>query len=102
MDWTTMSGLYGDAEAYTTQLRALEARCRKERQDAAAAFVLAYHYLVIGNSDSAVNALNHVVSLKPGDLVAKKMLAALSSNFPLTRIVSSPGRQPQKVSQPSP
>jgi len=36
MDWTTMSGLYGDAEVYTTQLRALEARCRQERQDAAA------------------------------------------------------------------
>ena len=26
MDWTTLSGLYGDVEAYTAQLRALEAR----------------------------------------------------------------------------
>jgi len=99
MDWTTMSGLYGDAEDYTTQLRALEARCRKERQDAAAAFVLAYHYLVIGNSDSAVNALNHVVSLKPGDLVAKKMLAALR---PPAASTAEPARPDQPADSPPP
>lgn len=94
MDWTTMSGLYGDVEDYTTQLRALEARCRQNRQDAAAAFVLAYHYLVVGNSEAAGNALNHVVALKPGDLVAKKMLAAL-------RPPAEPTAEPAKPDQPA-
>ena len=39
MDWTTLSGLYGDVDAYTTQLRALEAHCKQKPDDAAAHFV---------------------------------------------------------------
>ena len=57
MDWTTLSGLYGDVEAYTAQLRALEAYCQQKPDDAAARFVLAYHYLVAGHDDAAVEQL---------------------------------------------
>ena len=78
MDWTTMSSLYGDADDYTKQIRALEQYCKSNQKDAAAAFVLAYHYLVLGAKDNAVNALNAVVKQQPKDATAKRMLDALS------------------------
>ena len=95
MDWTTLSGLYGDVQAYTTQLRALEAYCRQNPGDAAAHFVLAYHYLVAGYSDAAADQLRRVVAAQPGDQVAKRMLAALTPR------AESPG-QPAQPAASSP
>ena len=40
-------------------------------------FVLAYHYLVIGQNDAAVKMLKEVVRLKPDDVTAKRMLETL-------------------------
>lgn len=77
MDWTTMSGLYGSVDAYTAQLRKLEEFCRTRPGDAAAHFVLAYHYLAGGHNDLAADALRVVVAKQPGDAVAKQLLAAL-------------------------
>jgi tetratricopeptide (TPR) repeat protein len=77
MDWTTMSGLYGSVDAYTGQLRKLEEFCRTRPGDAAAHFVLAYHYLAGGHNDLAADALRVVVAKQPGDAVAKQLLAAL-------------------------
>ena len=78
MDWTTLSGLYGDVDAYTAQLRALEARCKQKPDDAAAHFVLAYQYLVLGQGDAAAGELRRVVAAQPADQVASRMLAALT------------------------
>jgi tetratricopeptide (TPR) repeat protein len=78
MDWTTLSGLYGNVEAYTTQLRALEAYCKQKPDDAAGHFLLAYHYLVEGHDDAAAEELKRVVAVQPGDQVASRMLAALA------------------------
>lgn len=78
MDWTSMSNLYGDVEQYTAQLRALEEHIRKNPSDASAMFVLAYHYLVIGQNDAAIKMLKEVVRLKPDDVTAKRMLEALN------------------------
>jgi tetratricopeptide (TPR) repeat protein len=77
MDWSTMSGLYGDVNDYTIQLRSLEAHCRANPTDAAAYFVLAYHYLVTGSPDAATLMLKNVVAVQPGDMTAKRMLDAL-------------------------
>jgi len=78
MDWTTLIGLYGNADAYTAQLRALEAYCKQKPDDAASRFVLAYHYLVAGYNDAAIDQLKRVVALQPNDQVAARMLAALA------------------------
>jgi len=78
MDWTTMSGLYADADDYTPQLRKLEEFCRANPDSAAGHFVLAYHYLVGGHRDLAVEALKVVVAKQPTDAVAKRLLEALS------------------------
>lgn len=54
MDWTSMSSLYGNADDYTLQLRKLEAHIKADRTDAPAIFLLAYHYLVLGQQEEAV------------------------------------------------
>jgi tetratricopeptide (TPR) repeat protein len=77
MDWTTMSSLYGNADDYTKQLRALEQFCKSNQNDAAAAFVLSYHYLVLGEKEGAIGSLQTVVKLQPKDSTAKRMLDAL-------------------------
>ncbi len=84
MDWTTMAGLYGSVDDYTKQLQALESHCKAHRDDAPAAFVLAYHYLVAGHQEAAVNALKAVVRLQPKDVIAKRMLDSLTPPAPST------------------
>jgi tetratricopeptide (TPR) repeat protein len=78
MDWTTMSGLYGNTDDYTTQLRKLEQYCKSNPNDPSAYFVLAYHYLATGSKDNAVKALKVVVKNQPKDYTAKRMLDALA------------------------
>ena len=82
MDWTTISNVYGSVDAYTDHLRRLEDFCRSHPDDAAAHFVLAYHYLVGGYSDMAAAALRVVVAKQPGDVVAKRMLEAIEPADP--------------------
>ena len=77
MDWATMSSLYDDVDTYTNQLRELESHVRKTPDDVAARFVLAYHYLVAGHTDEALEELKYVVEKQPADLVAKRMYDAL-------------------------
>lgn len=78
MDWTTISNVYGSVDAYTGHLRTLEEFCRSHPDDAAAHFVLGYHYLVGGHTDMAAAALRVVVAKQPGDVVAKRLLDALT------------------------
>ena len=78
MDWTTVSNVYGSVDAYTGHLRKLEDFCRTHPDDAAAHFVLGYHYLVGGSSDMAAAALRVVIAKQPGDVVAKRLLDAIA------------------------
>lgn len=77
MDWTTLSSLYGNVDDYTRQLRRLEAFVRENPDDAAAPFVLAYHYLILGESEAAKRSLMAVVEREPRDVTARRMLEAL-------------------------
>jgi len=78
MDWTTISNVYGSVDAYTGHLRKLEDYCRSNPDSAAGHFVLAYHYLVGGHADMAAEALKVVVGKQPGDMVAKRLLDAIT------------------------
>jgi len=100
MDWTTMSSLYSNMNAYTEQLRALEARCRQKPGDAAAQFVLAYHYLVAGYNDAAVSSLKRVVKAQPSDQVAKRMLDSLAPP-PTEQTAEAPKPAPPADSSPA-
>ena len=77
-DWTTLSSLYPDTSIYTAQLRELE-RYRNEHPEAPEAhFLLAYHYMSCGHSDSAIAELRDVVRLSPKDQLSGQLLAGLS------------------------
>ena len=83
MDWTTISNVYGSVDAYTTHLRALEDFCRANPDgttpdSAAGHFVLGYHYLVGGHAEMAAKALEVVVKKQPGDMVARRLLDAIT------------------------
>ncbi len=82
MDWTSMSGLYGNPDDYTSQLRKLENHARQSPDDAASHFVLAYHYLVLGSKEEAIDSLRVVVAQQPRDGTATRMLEALASPEP--------------------
>jgi len=77
-DWTTMQALYDSPETYTAQLRALEAYLWDRPRDAAARFLLAYHYLVIDDRDAALSQLEAVVKLKPNDKLSAQLIAAFT------------------------
>lgn len=100
-DWTTMVGMYSNAELYTGQLRALEAFAKSNPQDAASQFLLAYHYMTCGHPDAAARQLQTVVALMPSDRVAVDLLRMLvppngeSAADPLTTAPSPlPADQP--------
>jgi len=102
MDWTTMSGMYSDVDAYTKQLRALESFCKQNPQDAAAQFVLAYHYLVTGQNDPAIKLLQRVTAAQPKDLVAKRLLDALSPPETATASTPAPAAAPDAQAAAAP
>jgi tetratricopeptide (TPR) repeat protein len=80
MDWQSMRNQYPDVATYTKQLRALEQFLRDHPDDAAARFVLGYHYLVTNFADAAAKQFEKVVELEPRDAVAKKLLDSLTKD----------------------
>jgi thioredoxin-like negative regulator of GroEL len=77
-DWQTMSGLYDSRDTYTAQLRALEAFIWDHPRDAAARFLLAYHYLVIDDRGAALTQLQVVVKVRPEDRLSAQLIDALT------------------------
>ncbi|MES1213534.1 MAG: tetratricopeptide repeat protein, partial [Singulisphaera sp.] len=79
-DWATVSGLYPNADAYTQQLRALEAYCNENPQAPHARFLLAYHYLLEGHDEEAATELEAVLELEPKDRLAAQLLKGLKKS----------------------
>jgi tetratricopeptide (TPR) repeat protein len=75
-DWTTLSSLYPNIDVYTQQLRALEAFAKQQPQASDARFVLAYHYLTMGNKDAAASVLKQLYQQMPQDHLIKELLLA--------------------------
>jgi uncharacterized protein (TIGR03066 family) len=73
-DWTTLSSLYPNVDAYTKQLRALEAYLKQHPEATDARFVLAYHYLTAGSKDAAAGQLAELYKKLPQDEVIKELL----------------------------
>jgi Tetratricopeptide repeat len=78
-DWATVSGLYGDPEAYTQELRALEEYCNENPQAPHARFLLAYHYLLEGHNEEAATELEAVIELQPKDQLSAQLLKGLKN-----------------------
>jgi tetratricopeptide (TPR) repeat protein len=74
----TMVALYDKPETYVEQLTALETFANKNEKSAEAQFLLGYHYLVIGEKENAIKALNTAVRLQPNDRLSAELLKKLS------------------------
>ncbi len=77
-DWTTLSGLYGNVETYTDQLRALEKYRNEHPDDASIRFLLAYQYITCGHDEAAVKELKKVVELNPDDQLSAQLLRGMT------------------------
>lgn len=81
-DWTTLSGLYGNVNDYTKQLRALESYVDSNPNDPAGHFVLGYQYLTCGYKDAAIKQYQQALKLNPKDTVSADMLKMLGATKP--------------------
>ena len=76
-NWSTMVGLYPGVDAYTNQLRALEAFARANPNSTSARFLLGYHYMVQGNQEAAAEQFENVVKLQPNETLSASFAKAL-------------------------
>jgi tetratricopeptide (TPR) repeat protein len=81
-NWDTMAALYPNPDTYTKQLRALEKYTSEHPEEAYAHFLQAYHYLVLGSKDAAVQQLKEVVKLQPEDKLSPALVKALTPGQP--------------------
>jgi TolA-binding protein len=81
-NWDTLKSFYPAPEVYTAQLRALEAHAKENAKAADDRFVLAYHYLTLGQAEAAVKALEQVHTLLPSDQLSAELLKALKPKAP--------------------
>lgn len=81
-DWETVRAIYPGIETYTVHLRTLEKHVSANPNDSAAEFLLAYHYLTLGESESALKQLKNVVRLQPKDEVAAALIKVLEAKSP--------------------
>ena len=100
-NWTTLIGMYPDADTYTQQLRALEAYVKANPQSAAAHFVLGYHYVTQGHNDAAAKQFGEAAGLKPDDKLSAQLAAQLqppAGQQPVRRRGCSPhGDRPCRI-----
>ena len=100
-NWSTMVGLYPDADTYTNQLRALEAAVRATPDSAAGHFLLAYHYMVQGHNEAAVTQFQNVLTIQPGDQIAGSFVKALKPAEQPTAVASGPATPAGTPSAPA-
>jgi tetratricopeptide (TPR) repeat protein len=100
-DWATLSAHYGDPEAYTKQLRALEKYVGEHKSAPEGHFLSAYHYLMVGGRDDAKAQMALAVKLTPKDKLAAHVLQQLEAGQPVTPPKAEPP-QPPKPQPPQP
>ncbi|MBA4189813.1 MAG: hypothetical protein C0467_17665 [Planctomycetaceae bacterium] len=75
-DWTTMSSLYPDTDTYSNQLASLQKAATAKPDDPSLQFLLAYHYMTVGDPTSAKDALTQAKKLLPTDPVVEQLAQA--------------------------
>jgi tetratricopeptide (TPR) repeat protein len=93
---------YGDAEKYTSQLRALEKYIANNPTSAPARFLLGYQYLLTGHRDEAQKQLAEALKLTPKDKLAEYVLKQLQTGQPITPPPASPPPVPALALPPAP
>lgn len=96
-DWTTMIGLYPNANIYTAQLRGLEEFCNSNPRAVHPRFLLGYHYLTAGYTDAAAEMYRQVVSINPRDSLSAQLMASLTGTG-YGQVAELPQFDPQSIS----
>jgi hypothetical protein len=78
-DWTTLVGLYSGVDAYTAQVRNLEAYVKQNPGSAPGQFLLAYHYIVQGHRDAAGKQFAKVAQIEPKDVLSAQLAKAFGA-----------------------
>jgi len=76
--WSTLVGLYPDVDTYTNQLRSLEGALRSNANSTPDRFLLAYHYLVQGNTDAAGTEFANIAKVEPKDQLSVSFAKSLT------------------------
>lgn len=74
-NWTTMISLYGEADSYTKQLRALEEFAKANPKSADAHFLLGYHYQTCNYAENSAKQFKLAQALLPDDKLLKQLVA---------------------------
>lgn len=96
-DWPTMAGLYGEPQAYTGHLRALEAFTEQNPRMPEGRFLLGFHYLVDGHPEAARGEFLAALKLAPQDQLAAQLLKQAGGTVPddiARQLAPSPAGQP--------
>jgi tetratricopeptide (TPR) repeat protein len=95
---TNYSQLYGKAQDYSDQLRAVEKVRDQKPDDAAVRFLLGFHYYYLGHTKEAFAELDKAIQLQAQDPFARQLrnLAASKLGLPAAEApaVSAPARTP--------
>ena len=81
-DWPTVYGVYGNLEAYTTQLRTLEKYVHDHPSSPEGRFLLGFHYLMAGHPNEAKDELLKALKLAPRDRLAAQLLKEAGGTVP--------------------
>jgi tetratricopeptide (TPR) repeat protein len=78
-NWSTLVGLYPDVDTYTNQLRALEAAVRSNPGSTPPRFLLAYHYLCMGDDNAAGTEFAVIAKAEPRDQLSQSFAGRRAS-----------------------
>jgi len=81
-DWATRYSYHNDLPTYQRQLDALTKYAGEHSDSMDAKFVLAYHNLMMGHRDLAVQQLGDVVKAAPNDQLAARLLESIGGKTP--------------------
>jgi hypothetical protein len=76
-DWASLRRMYSDRETYVQQLRHLQTAARHPEASASHHFLLAYHYLMLDQTDAARTQLVRTRQMQPENRLAERLLASL-------------------------
>jgi tetratricopeptide (TPR) repeat protein len=85
--------LYGKAQDYTDQLRALEKARNEHADDPALRLLLGFHYHYLGYSKQALSELDKTLQLEPKDPMARQLRNIVAGKLGLPASQAPPGAQ---------
>ena len=98
-NWTTLIGMYADADVYTQQIRALESYVKTNPESPSGHFVLGYHYVTQGANAAAATQFGEAARLKPDDKLSAQLAAHLQP--PATQPPASAGAAAPAATPPA-